>query len=137
MKRKASSPLERSVERIASNASMQRGATKLQALFRGYRERPKVIVDRIMRRVLRKRRSGKTIAFMVYRRLQSMGKQADRPCSAHSRNTKVKWYGLGIADRRIRRELQRRLRAAHYTCKFSTLVSKEMRLPSVHVLTYN
>ena len=58
---KASSPLERSVKR------------------------PKVIVDRIMRRVLRKRRSGKMIAFMVYRMLQSMGKQADRPCSARTR----------------------------------------------------
>ena len=45
MKRKASSPLERSVERIASNASMQRGATKLQALFRGYLERRAVKVS--------------------------------------------------------------------------------------------
>lgn len=110
---KASSPLEKSVKR------------------------PKVIVDRIMRRVLRKRRSGKMIAFMVYRILQSMGKQADRPCSARFRNTKVKWYALGIADRRILFELQRRLRAAHYTCKICELVCEKMRLPSLQVLTYN
>ena len=59
MKRKASSPLERSVKRIATspgsgrelmqmirerNVAMlrARSATKIQALFRGYRERPEV-----------------------------------------------------------------------------------------------
>ena len=62
MKRKASSPLERSVKRIAScpgsgrelmqlirerNASIQkaRGAAKIQALFRGYLERRAVKVS--------------------------------------------------------------------------------------------
>ena len=98
----------------------------------------KEIADRVMRRVLTKRRTSKSVVFAVHRELRRMPLRigVDRPCRARSRNTKATWYAVGIRDELLRSELSRRLRLASYTSRQCAARTKRYGFKTLCVLTY-
>ena len=95
------------------------------------------IVNRIIRRVLKCRRTSRKICKIIYNALKSEGVQVQHVARAKTPNTKFVWHGVGIGDWYIRQQLRKRLRHACYTSKTTVMRCKKLHLPTLHVLTYN
>jgi len=97
----------------------------------------KSIVEIVMLQVRKKRRSAKNVMFKIYRTLLEEHVDVDRPCHSHFKNTKTKWFGMGIKDEELRTRLAFALKKDNYTTTKSVKQSKVLKYPSLHVHTHN
>ena len=97
----------------------------------------KSIVEIVMLKVRKKRRSAKRLIFVIYNTLLKERVAVDRPCHSGFKNTKTDWFGMGIKDEDLRTRLAFALMVESYTTTKSDMKSKVLKYPSLHVHTHN